>query len=292
MDYLGGLSEMNGLGSRYESDLGNMANGIQSAGATYAYQLKSVADQAKNAVDNLKAWGVDTGVEVGGALAYKGLYAGSALQSSIGELATTLKGTIQEGVSNGLATAKSAIGDAVGTAKDALGDAVSSFYGLKTSAPVEDEMGAELDTFQTFARRPMTADPTGEDASTQLSTASKQPTGADNASSKIEEGDEADASAVTGEEGGAVVGSEAVAGTVAKTAGETIGEVAVDTAPLDDTGIGEVILAGTVVYEGIKDLFDWFDRPKKSSVSIPDVASMITPSASTFISTAVQSGAD
>ncbi len=80
MDYLGGLSEMNGLGSRYESDLGNMANGIQSAGATYAYQLKSVADQAKQAVDNLKAWGTDTGVELGGALAYKGLYAGSALQ--------------------------------------------------------------------------------------------------------------------------------------------------------------------------------------------------------------------
>jgi hypothetical protein len=291
MDYLGGLSEMNGLGSRYESDLGNMANGIQSAGATYAYQLKSVADQAKQAVDNLKAWGTDTGVELGGALAYKGLYAGSALQASIGEMATTLKGTVQEGVSNAFASAKSAVGDAVGTAKDALGDAVSSFYGFKPVAPVEDEMGAELDTFQTFARRPMTADPTGADAP-QLSTAPKQPTGADN-TSKLEAGDEADATAVTGEEGGAAaVGGEAVAGTVAKTAGETIGEVAVDTAPLDDTGIGEVILAGTVVYEGIKDLFDFFDRPKKSSVSIPDVASMITPSASTFISTAVQSGAD
>lgn len=284
---------MSGLGGRYESDLGNMANNIQSAGATYAYQLKSVADQAKNALDNLKAWGTDTGVELGGALAYKGLYAGSALQASIGEMATTLKGTVQEGVSNAFSTAKSAVGDAVGTAKDALGDAVSSFYGFKpaSASATEAETGAELDTFQTFARRPTTTDPTGEDASMQMSTAPKQPTGADN-TAKIEAGDEADAIAVTGEGAGVEAGTEAVAGTVAKTAGETIGEVAVDTAPLDDTGIGEVILAGTVVYEGIKDLFDWFDKPKKSSVPIPDVASMITPSASTFISTAVQSGAD
>jgi hypothetical protein len=292
MDYLGGLSEMNGLGSRYESDLGNISNGIQNAKTNYAFQLKGVQAQAQQATNALKSWGTDTGIELGGTLAYKGLYSGSALQSSINDFASSVKGTIQDGIEN-----------AYNTTTDVLGDAVSKFYGMKpspsvsTSAPMEE--GSELDTFQTYGNPPK-SDPAQMEVP-ELETASSQPTGTDytpkdpNADPQTSGAN--DTETRFGGEGEDGVATEDMAETGAEDVGKSIGESfaedeateAIASAPLDETGIGEAIMIGSTVYEGVKALFDFFDRPTKPN--LPNVANMIAPTASTFISTAVQSGA-
>lgn len=99
-------------------------------------------------------------------------------------------------------------------------------------------------------------------------------------------GDYAGASELEGE----AVPAEAEAG--GEDLAKDIGEDAIADTALDGTGVGEVLMAGQIIYGLGKSLFDLFDPPKKPPPPPPPTAPSLVaiPNLPTFIQSSAQSG--
>lgn len=170
MDYFSGLQNLSGLASQYQSDL-SLRNSEMSSNAE---QLTAYADafasysgiasaDAKAGIDEIRAWGAQSGGEIALGIANK-LYQGSALQKSAGALwdtgATYVKQkassafqSIQEGGDDLLEGAQ-AFGNvlsqgAQGIAKDFLSTSFTNApmrTSFNTRGEPVDESGTELST--------------------------------------------------------------------------------------------------------------------------------------------------
>jgi vacuolar-type H+-ATPase subunit H len=145
MDYFSQLANMGGLASQYEGDLAQRANEI-TENTSLQENYNQVQDQFKNAqsafqqglaswnyiaegdknqgIDELKMWGIEVGSEF---VASKvgGLYAGSALQKSIGGLYDAGTGYVKSAFQSALQTGKDTLQGAVEKGSELVNNAIT-----------------------------------------------------------------------------------------------------------------------------------------------------------------------
>ena len=313
------LGNFNQLENQYTNAMGNWENTVEAIKNQGIDEVKSWGIESGSEI------GVDLLAHAyAGSAVQSAVNAGiSSAKATIGEGISTAKGALSDAVSS----LKSKVSDLADTATETASDAVQSGISMlqqkvlgiapKPAAAEEIEL-SELAPTQTTAiasevdmgaRGALSSEEVGALTYPSLNTPSEvigntseitsagatqqadiaSNTAAENTFSAemtdYKAGDYAGAAELEGEAAPAVEeGGEDVA--------KDIGEDAVEDTALDGTGVGEVLMAGQIIYGLGKSLFDLFDPPKKPPPPPPPTApSLIAiPNLPTFIQASAQSG--
>lgn len=314
------LGNFNQLENQYTNAMGNWENSVEAIKNQGINEVKSwgIESGSEIGVDLLAHAYVGSAVQ---AAVNAGI---SSAKATIGESISTAKGALSDAVSSLQGKVSGLVDTATETASDAVQSGISMLQqkvlGIapKPAAAEEIEL-SELAPTQTTAitseadigaRGALSSEEVGALTYPSLNTPSEvvgntseitsvgatqqadiaSNTAAENTFSAemtdYKAGDYAGAAELEGE--AAPAEAEAGGEDVAK----DIGEDAVEDTALDATGVGEILMAGQIVYGLGKSLFDLFDPPKKPPPPPPPTApSLIAiPNLPTFIQSSAQSG--